>query len=408
MTARSASIGRLAITGVLSWLFLGCGDERISASDPLPDELGRLDQAIIFGLPAPSPQLDHTGALVYRVRATGETAPLCTASLIGPQTLVTAKHCIVVLPTFERIGIDVLWARGADANNPVQLIPIVAAAGAPGDEPGFAGYGRDVAVAHLDHPPEGVAPIEIVPFSRELLGASLVTLGYGVSSAGGLIDGLRRVGRETVSAIEGNAYAALFGDFESFVELVATGEMTDSDILPRVEEEPTLVDLEALRREYDAGTLLSEHEVVAGKAASDTQSCEIDSGGPLGRVNAEGLFETYGVVSAGPRLERPICALGQVFATFGPVTLPFLEAARAWEDPCGDVAVAGQCAGSVLQRCDSSFAAGLRRLANVDCAADGQRCVSAGGAAGCVPSSLSAADAPLAPGADTARSGADG
>jgi hypothetical protein len=357
-----------------------CSDRR---GDPGTLELGRAAQPIIGGLVASSPLLDHTGTLSYRVRESGDSGALCSASLIAPQTLVTAKHCISVMATFERVGIDVFWAPGPDFNQPLELIPVVAVAGAPGDEPGFAGYGRDVAVAHLDEPSEGVPLLGIQPFRRDLLGVSMVTLGYGISSAGGVIDGLRRVGRETVSQIEGSAYAGLFGDFESFVELVVTGQSTELDILPLVEADPSLADLTALRAEFDAAILLPDHEVVTGKATGDTQSCELDSGGPLALVTESGEWESYGVVSAGPRIDRPICAFGQVFAVFGPLTYAFLDSERAWDDPCGDVSALGRCEGDRLVRCESSFATSSRRRVEVDCSASGAACGVTGEGASC-------------------------
>jgi len=351
---------------ICSW---ACGDPRLDATwlergpeARPPGELAALASPILGGLVAPSPELDHTGALVYRVRATGEVGPLCTASLIAPETLVTAKHCISVLPIFERIGIDVLWARGADFNAPADLIPLAAVAGAPSEEPGLSGYGRDVGVAHLDRPVLDITPLGIRRFTADLLGASMVTLGYGVSSANGSIDGRRRSGRETIARVEGNAYEALLGDFESFVELVVTQQVTAADILPRIAEDPTLADLEALRLEYAAGLLLPEHEAVTGKAPGDTQSCEVDSGGPLARVSAEGEWETYGVVSSGLRPLRPFCDFGQIFATLGPVSFEFLEAERGWTDPCGDVDGDGRCRDGVFERCETNFTGGLRRL----------------------------------------------
>jgi hypothetical protein len=336
--------------------------------------LGQGSSAIIGGVVAPNPLLDHTGTLTYRVRDTGATGALCSASLIGPSTLVTAKHCISVMPSFERAGIDVYWTPGPNFFTPLDAIRVVAVAGAPGDEPGFAGYGRDVGVAHLERESVGVPMLAIRAFSPDLLGRSMVTLGYGLSSAGGLFDGLRRVGRETVSQVEGRAYEGLFGDFESFVELVVRSEATELDIIPVVEADPSLADLAALRLEYDSRLLLPDHEVVTGKAPGDTQSCELDSGGPLALVAEDGSWESYGVVSAGPRLPRPICLMGQVFAVFGPITLPFLEAERAWEDPCGDVTTSGRCDGARLSRCESSFISGVRRLVETDCAAAGETC----------------------------------
>ena len=169
---------------------------------------------------------------------------------------------------------------------------------------GFAGFGRDVGVAHLDRASEGIPLIEIAPFDPALLGVSMVTLGYGISSAAGAIDGLRRVGRETVSQVDGRALEGLFGDFETFVELTVTLEATDTDFIPIVEADPSLADLDALQAEFDATLLLPGYEVVTGKAPGDTQSCELDSGGPLALVTPEGTWQSYGVVSAGPRLPR--------------------------------------------------------------------------------------------------------
>jgi hypothetical protein len=44
-------------------------------------------------------------------------------------------------------------------------------------------------------------------------------------------------GLETAFATEGNAYAASFGDVESFAERVATGGIAASDILTRIEQD---------------------------------------------------------------------------------------------------------------------------------------------------------------------------
>lgn len=362
--------------GWLLSLALACG------SDPLegePAPVSALEQAIIGGLPAPHPTFNHTGALVYTVRATGATDALCTATLIGPQTVVTAKHCVFHLGDFERAGIDVELVIGPDMNEPLDRVPVVAIATAPGDSGGIAGYGRDVGVAHLDRSVD-VTPAVVRPFTRELLGASMVTLGYGVSSAGGLVDGQRRIGRETVYAVEGKAYELLFGDVESVAEALLTGAVTSADVLPTLDAATLAVILERVEGLH----LVEDHEAVTGKSPGDTQSCRLDSGGPLARMTPTGAFETYAVVSAGPTLERSVCTHGQVFATFGPITYPFLESAKDWTDPCGDVDAAGVCDGAVARRCATSFATRTRELIETDCAALGQTCSSFASGASCV------------------------
>lgn len=393
---RVSRLAALAWAGGVLGSF-GCADAGPASSigGPARSGSGRAEQSIIGGLVATNPLLDHTGTLTFVVRESGARDALCSASLIGPQTVVTASHCISQMAMFEQFGIDVFWSPGPDFNSPLENIPVVAVEGAPGDEVGFTGFGRDVGVAHLDEPSEGIPTIGIQPFRRDLLGASMVTLGYGVSSAVGLVDGLRHIGRETVTQLQGRALEGLFGDFETFVELVVRGEATSEDVLAAVEADPSLADLGALRAEYDGTLLIEDYEVVTGRAPGDTQSCELDSGGPLAQVTPDGNWESFGVVSGGPRLTRPICIFGQVFAVFGPDTFEFLDAARGWEDPCGNVGVAGECAGNLLRRCDSSFAASVRQLVEQDCAAAGGECLATEAGASC---SVPGPTAPVAAG----------
>ena len=70
-----------------------------------------------------------------------------------------------------------------------------------------------------------------------------------------------------------------------------------------------------------------------------------------------------------------MCDFGQVFATFGPETYPFVRAAASWTDPCGDVDARGECDGAIARRCETSFASAVRRLTERDCGASGQSCV---------------------------------
>jgi trypsin len=384
-----------------SLLLALCASSFVACSEPRGPVVGRQALDIIGGQPAPSAELDHTGALLYRVRASGSEGLLCSATLIGPETVVTAKHCVAPLVAFERVGIDVTWARGPDFNAPLERVPIVAFARSPIEQGGAFGYGTDVAVIHLERP-VAVTPARVRPFTADLLGQSMITVGYGISTAEGAVDGLRREGRETVKAVRGNIYEAFFGNFETFVEWWVTGVTSDVDFLEVVAQSPGTADLDALAAEYASWQLLEQHEAVTSTEPGDTQSCTGDSGGPLALLAADGGFDTYAVVSGGPTSASSVCDFGQVFATFGPDVFPFVEGATSWTDPCGDVSASGECAGRSARRCETSFANDVRRLLEQDCGATGQSCVMGGAGPECRVLSDERADAGVGSPADAA------
>ena len=345
-----------------------------SAEVPSEDRIGQSDQDIIGGFNATSAVLDHTGALV--VDDFGNFEPYCSASLIGDDTVITAKHCGEI----SFWGYDTYFAIGADSYAPKELIRIAAVDLAPLDSGGFVGYGQDVAVVHLDHAPEtDVTPLVPSPSSDLVEGKAMISLGYGRFSAGGSFDGQRRSGRETVIATSGLALEALFGDFESFVEWAVTGATSDEDYLELLEGDPVLDELLGY---FESIELLPEHEVAAGNGPHDTQSCNGDSGGPLVRYEAGVGFRTYGVVSGGFSSNRSWCDYGTVFATFGPEVMDFIETAQEWEDPCGEVTVAGACSDNIAQNCVTDVLYGIRELTEQDCGEIGETCeLSSGGAA---------------------------
>ncbi|HWO14384.1 MAG TPA: trypsin-like serine protease [Polyangiaceae bacterium] len=338
---------------------------------------------VIGGLVAPSPDLDHTGAIVRVDRETGDRYVLCTAALIGPETALTARHCAGRIALIGVLGEEVAWAMGGDTAT-ARLIP-VAATQVPeaGEEPGALGMGHDLAVIHLDEPAP-TAPALPRPFDSRWSRASIVTLGYGMSSAWAVPDGLRRIGRETVVATSGLVYEALYGDFESYVEVELTGASTPEDHLARLEAEGGHEELGALSQAYAETRLIPDHEIVTRTLDGDTRGCRGDSGGPLLRVSPRGEWEVYGVLSGGPGSARAECDFGQVYSTLGPATFAFVESCLGWADPCGNVDARGACQGSVAQRCETHLAENERRLIQEDCGESGRACGTATGVARCV------------------------
>lgn len=369
----------LSATGTLLVGITSCGHPSQDGQQQPHPATDTAEEAIIFGVSASSTALNHTGALVAVFP--GEVPEqICTGTLIAPETVVTAKHCVDILPYIEDSGYTVAFAIGVDSTAPEELIGVAGYATSPGDSGGFVGYGRDVAVLHLDHAPTTpttYAEPRLMTDSR--VGDSMITIGYGVHGATGAFDGRRRIGRETVTAVEGNTFEAIFGDFESFVEWWFTGQVTDADYLENVDPS----ELDYLYEFYTSLELYPEHEAVTGADEEDTQSCYGDSGGPLMRVTREGTWATYGVVSGGFNSLRLTCDFGTVFSTFGPESLDFLRSAREWEDPCGDVTQGGACDNGYAVRCESDLTSGVREVVEEDCIAQDEQCVVVDGNAAC-------------------------
>jgi trypsin len=358
------SLPRVASGVGLLLALAACNGE--TPGDATARELGQARQALIGGFHADSPALDHVGALVSVNRSTGAVNSFCGATLIAPETAVTAKHCARDVVRLDATGFDLFFGVGPNGLASDRLVPIAALEFAPGDAGGFLGIGRDAAVVHLDFAP-GIPPAEPRGLDASFEGVSMVTLGYGVFGASGANDDRRRIGRDTVAATSGNALEVMLGSFENFVEWRVTHQVSDADFLAEHVGDPALAArLPQLTAEFDS-PLLPEHEAVTGLAPGDTQMCRGDSGGPLALVAPSGVWEVYGVASATLDSERKACDFGTIFATFGPVTLPFLQAAQGWRDPCGELDAAGVCDGASARRCETNLGAGIRRVVEEAC-----------------------------------------
>ena len=111
----------------------GCAQ---SADDDVP--VVRSDEWLIGGVPANSPSLDAIGFIgvssttfdcALGMPVTSDRL-ICSATLIGPETIVTAKHCLEALDAIQPT--DVLYfGAGPDTASPRCKLPFVDGVRAP-------------------------------------------------------------------------------------------------------------------------------------------------------------------------------------------------------------------------------------------------------------------------------------
>ena len=321
---------------------------------------------------APAPSADAIGVLTG-VHPDGSRANLCTATLIGPHTVLAAKHCAETSsgPVLDKAPF--FFEIGPDSAQPTRSIRAVAATGAPRADGGLFARGSDVAVFQLA---EDVGDLVPYPVSDRVVGAADVgavftAVGYGIREPGQTVNDLltRRQGGVTLQALTGHPLHVLFASSDALLAYVASVEgaafVTASG--------STFVD------SYDnpAGALLDGYEAYLGMGAGDLQVCNLDSGGPMLR-DVDGRPTLFGV-SSRTWTGKPVpCLLGGVYALLGqPDNAQLLATALA--DECRGVPTAGACVFHTLARCTPPEE-GPRRVVLTECPA---ACDATGGAPAC-------------------------
>ncbi len=361
-------------------LLAACGD---TTTPVTTDDQGQAAKEIIGGFDAKSPSLNAIGT-IGALDDSGNYSFFCSATLIGPKLVLTAKHCAIVTDSSSPLYkmklvnlIPIFFAVGADANNPAKVYEAIAADTSPVEEGGFVSLGNDVAVYHLAEAVEGVTPIKVgSALNEKNLNAKYVSIGYGskdnYEDLSGILSATRSAGQNTLRALEGKSFQLMESWDAFYKQMVA---IYGKDIVDAY--------IDIVRGWYDNTEVLKGYEAWVGYSAGDVQTCHGDSGGPLiGREGGQKAI--YGVVSGGWFSSQLTCDFGTFYATIGTETRTMLDTASKYVDPCVGITVQGGCKGDVATRCTGKWE-GDRRMSEIDCSLLDQTCaVGTDGKAACV------------------------
>ncbi len=327
---------------------------------------------IIGGVDAKSAKLDAIGTVGTKDYE-GAYSYFCTATLIAPKVVLTAKHCATYDPT-ERPRIEseeIFFATGADSRAPKQIVRAERVLLSPVNEGGMVEFGSDVAVYVLEKPVEGVKPMPWLPnhLTADDLGGKYTAVGFGVHDRQ-RNSGIRKAGTLTLQAVEGKPMHRIFPTVEDLYAHLAEHDGKDW-----VERNKARID------EFYGFELLPDLEAYLGMGEGDAQPCSGDSGGPLVKKIGEELTVVAVVSGSFKGRAYPCSTVGESYATLGASVQTMIAEATG---PCEGVPTEGSCEGfSTVLRCVGENE-GPQKVNRIDCGALDQACGVVDGVAQCV------------------------
>jgi hypothetical protein len=297
-----------------------------SAAGPDDEVIETSEQEIIGGFPVNTSLADAIGALgVYFPESTEEDRgfiPVCTASLISRDTVLTAKHCIALVEDGWSLAFGVGW----NGNDPKEVVPIVSVLGAPGDEGGQSGFGRDLGLGKLERSIRNIQPLSLGTLRSRDVGKTFSMVGYGDQDDGGPT-GTRQAGFIQLLALEGKILQLVYPTFEDFYQ-AHIGEPPPSGCDCAVVEDDACALSCELQAEYDNASLEKGYEALLGGEHS-AELCFGDSGGPLlGVQNDKPTIFATAVLTFGDGSGSCHDSKGAIYTTFGPEIQEFIAENR--------------------------------------------------------------------------------